>query len=252
MKKLIVFLFGSCLLFSCQAANAAEKEIISSNNEYGGETVEITTEDYSFIRIYYDADYSKVKEETIFTEDYPVNNGLRRLIIYYSFDKKIKEERIYSNSLTQNTKIRKSIDYYDRFTGLKEKSENHFAKPYSGYNVIYKNNEAITRIEWYYPENIDGISHNIVYFDKNGMGTKVESFYTEKTSKENGYFKRIYYNEYSPDNYFRKKRQEWYYTNDFSVLNNGKFKMIQNFYYPPGESTKIETHFFDKEGQEVF
>ncbi|MCP4753630.1 MAG: hypothetical protein GY866_22320 [Proteobacteria bacterium] len=252
MKKTLWAPVFSCFfILATVAVSAQEREIIDDNNAHGGQTVEIANMDDSFVRIYYDADNSIVKEETIFSVEYPIDNGLDKRVIHYSFEKKVKEERVYRDTMSKVTLIRRTIDHYDRFTGLMVKSENHFVKPHSGYNIIYRKKGVISKVEWYYPENVEGISKNIVYYDEYGRGAEVESFFTEKTIKENGYFKRICYNEYSPNKYFRKKRQEWYYTDAHAAI-KGISKKIQNFHYRPGELVRVETNFFDKNGAKIF
>lgn len=252
MRKLFVhgFLLIHLILIA-SLVGAAEKEVIDTNNEYGGETIETIGDDFTYLRQFYDADLTKVKEEIVYTSEYPINNGLSKLVMHYFFDRLVKEEKIFKNDVVNNTKIAKTILYFDRFTGAKLKTENYFVSPYSGYNVIFKKNGAKDRIEWHYPDNIDGISKNIIYFDKNGLGVKVESYFTEKTIRENGYFKRIYFNEFGPDNYFRKMKQEWYYTFEYGKNNNGRRKKIEHFHYQPGSVVTVETNYFNEAGGRI-
>jgi len=230
---------------------AEEREVIDANNEYGGETIETIRDDFTYLRQYFDADLSKVREEITYTREYPINNGLEKVIMHYFFEKLIKEEKIFKNSVVKDTKIEKTIQYFDRFSGEKLKTENYFVSPYSGYNVIFEKDGSKERIEWHYPDNIDGISKNIIYFDKNGLGVKVVSFYTEKTIREQGYYKRIYFNEFGPDNYFRKMKQEWFYTSEHAKNNEGKAKKIEHFHYKPGTIVRVETNFFDETGKKI-
>ncbi len=209
------------------------------------------------MRLYYDDDEIKIKEETIFSIDYPVENGLDKIVSYFAFDKKVREEKIYSNRVSENTLIKRSIDYYDRFADPNDKAaiiktENHFLDAYNGYNVVYRENGLKKKIEWYYPLNVDGIKKNVIYFDDKEMGFRVESFFTEKTRREKGYLKRIYFNEYSPNKYFRKVRQEVYYTDEFIEQNGGMAKQIDVFHYSSGNQVRIETNKFDKKGMKIF
>lgn len=244
-------LFLIILLSITSIAVSAEKEVVDTNNEFGGETIEIIRDDFTNVQQFFDADLSMVKEEITYQSDFPINNGLRKVIKHYFFERLVKEEKIFNRDIVNNTKIERTVDYFDRFTGEKLKTENYFINPYSGYNVIFKKKNARHRIEWHYPDNTDGISKNIIYFDKNGLGVKVESYFTEKTVREKGYFKRIYFNEFGPDNYFRKMKQEWYYTFQYTKNNNGKSKKIEHFHYQSGRTVKVETNFFNEAGEKI-
>ena len=53
------------LLLLISLAGAAEREVIDVNNEFGGETIEIIGDDFTYIRQYFDADLTKVKESLV-------------------------------------------------------------------------------------------------------------------------------------------------------------------------------------------
>lgn len=257
MKRLLLGCIIFFLVWSGGALFAAEQDVIAENNEFGGRTLEISNNDGSFIRVYYDDDEIKVKEETIFSLDYPVDNGLDRIIVYYEFEKKVREERVYSNRVSETTLIKTTVNHFDRFADAQDKkaiikTENHFLDTYNGYNVVYRKNGLKTKIEWFYPLNIDGIEKHVIYFDEREMGTKVESFYTEKTRREKGTFRRVYYNEYSPNKYFRKVRQEMFYTDAYAAQNNGVVSQIDIFHYSSGNDFRAETNRFNKKGERVF
>ncbi|MBU2645963.1 hypothetical protein KKI24_14755 [bacterium] len=256
MKRLLLVCITLVLVWSGGISLGADQDVIDENNEFGGRTLEISNQDGSFVRVYYDDDEIKIKSETVFTIDYPVENGLDMIIDYFAFDKKVKEERIYSNRFAEETLIKKTIDYFDRFADPLTnaaiiKTENHFLDAYNGYNVIYREKGLKTKIEWFYPLNIDGIEKNVIYFDEKEIGIKVESFYTEKTTREKGYQRRVYFNEYSPSKYFRKARQEMYYTDAFAEQNNGASKQIDVFHYSSGNDFEVETHWFNKKGEKI-
>lgn len=226
--------------------------VVEENNVYGGQTVEYRDSDDSMILEFYDDDEIMIKQERVFTTEYPIDNGLRKIVTYYSFEKKTKEEKIYSSRISQSTLIERTIDYYDRFTGLKTKSENHFIDAFPGHNIIYRENGKKTRIEWYYPHNMNGIIKHIVYFDAKEKAAKVESFYSEKTTAEEGYYRRVYYNNYTPNNYFRKTVEEIFFTDEYANQHDGVSKVIKHFHYRPGKLFDIEIHLFDKEDKKLF
>lgn len=233
------------------------QDVIDDNNEFGGRTLEINNQDGSFIRIFYDDDEIKIKEEKIFSIDYPVENGLVKIVSHFAFDKKVREERIFTNRVAEATLISRKIYHFDRFADPDDKSaiirtENHFLDEYNGYNIVYWENGKKKKIEWFYPLNVDGIAKNVLYFDEREMAVKVESFYTEKTRKEKGLERRIYYNEYSPNNYFRKSREEFYYTREYANNNNGIALRVDVFHYRPGSPVRVETHYFDEKGNRIF
>ncbi|NQU62836.1 MAG: hypothetical protein HQ517_00925 [SAR324 cluster bacterium] len=234
----------------------ADQEVIDENNQYGGRTIEIPNKDGSFIREYYDDDEIKLKKEIIFGVDYPVDNGLERIIIHYAFEKKVEEEKIFSNRVAETTLIKKTIVHFDRFSDPDDKkaitkTENHFLDSYNGYNVIYREKGLKTKIEWFYPLNVDGIEKNVIYFDDKEMGTKVETFFTEKTRREKGTFRRVYYNEFSPDRYFRKVRQEMYFTDSYTEQNNGVASQIEIFHYYSQNEFTSEINRFNKKGEMI-
>lgn len=255
--RLTVMMIISLLIFYGGSLGAAEQDIIDENNEFGGRTFEISNQDGSFIRIYYDDDEIKIKEEMIFTIDYPVENGLDKIVSYFAFDKKVREERIFSPRVSENTLIKKIVNHFDRFADPNDKSaiirtENHFLNAYNGYNVVYREKGLKKRIEWFYPLNMDGIKKNIIYFDDREMGTRVESFYTEKTVREKGTVRRVYFNEFSPNKYFRKARQETYYSDEWAAQHNGIATMVEVFHYSSGNKVRIEINRFNKKGEKIF
>ena len=67
-----------------------------------------------------------------------------------------------------------------------------------------------------------------------------------------GVVRRLYTNEYSPNNYFRKARQETYFTDEYAALNDGVAKQIEVFHYSPGMPVRIETNQFNKKGEKIF
>ena len=257
MKKLLLGILVIFLVWGGGPLFAAEQEVIDENNEFGGRTLEISNKDGSFIRVYYDDDEIKLKEETIFSLDYPVDNGLDMIVVYYAFEKKVREERVYSNRVSETTLIKRTIDHFNRFADSQDKkaiikTENHFLEAFNGYNVIYRKDGLKTKIEWFYPLNIDGIEKNVIYFDEKEMGTKVETFFTEKTRREKGTHRRVYYNEYSPNKYFRKVRQEMFYTDAYAEQHNGVASQIDIFHYSSGNEFKAETNRFNKKGEKIF
>lgn len=230
--------------------SAQTREVISLNNEYGGETVEHTNKDESRRVQYFDDDDNLVKEETLYSIDYQIDNNLERFVVYYFFGKKTTEELYYSRTYSNRTLINKSINHYDRENGEHIKQENHFIAPFSGYNVIFRHKGKKTKIEWYYPENEEGIKLNVAYFDHQGLNIKTESFYTDKTVKESGYFKRVYFMG-NDNQYQRKVRQEWYYTEIYSEQNKGIAKMVEIFHHHPGGGLRTEILFFDRDDRYI-
>ncbi len=256
MKRVLLGFIALFLVWGGGLLFAADQEVINENNEYGGRTLEINNQDGSFIRVYYDDDEILLKEEIIFSIDYPVDNGLDMIIVHYAFEKKVREERVFSNRVSETTLIKKTIDHFDRFADPQDKkaitkTENHFLDAYNGYNVIYRKNGLKRKIEWFYPLNIDGIKKNIIYFDDKEMGTKVETFYTEKTMREKGILRRVYYNEYSPNKYFRKVRQEMYYTDSYAEQHGSVSSQIDIFHYSSGKEIRVETNKLNKEGKRI-
>lgn len=256
-----IWLMASMLLFFLGLSGsyllAAEQDVVDENNEFGGRTLEINKQDGSYIRVFFDDDEVKIKEEVIFTIDYPIENGLEKIISYFAFDKKVREERIYSNRISENTLVKRTIDHFDRFADPKDKSaiiktENHFLDEFNGFNIVYRENGLKKKIEWFYPLNIDGIEKNVIYFDDKEMGVRVESFYTEKTRREKGFLRRVYFNEYSPNKYFRKARQEMYYTEEYAARNQGVFRQVEVFHYSPDNRVRVETNRFNKKGKKIF
>ncbi|MCG8337727.1 MAG: hypothetical protein MJE63_24765 [Proteobacteria bacterium] len=239
-----VFLFFT---LTAEVFSQTRKEVISEKNEFGGRTIEYTQGDYSIYTEYFDVDGNKAKEETIFSSDYPIDNNLRRLNVYYFFGKKTYEERIFTSSYASRTLIKRSIDHFDRHTGDLIRRENHFVRPFTEYNVIFRENGKKTIIEWHYPDNIDGIKKNVSYLDDNEQIVRTESFYTDKTIEEKGYFKRIYYTEYNINKYKRKSRQEWYYTPEYAEQNHGIVKKVELFHYALARPVRVESFYYDKE-----
>lgn len=249
MKQLqFIFLFFLLMGFQMDCLYSQEDEIINKNNEYGGKTVEIIKKDFSFMRAFYDDENSKIKEEQVFSSEYPINNGLKKIITYFSFNKIVKVERVFTQKIARNTLIAKTIDHFDRFTGNKIKSENRFIESYPGYNVIYRKKGKRVKIEWLYPQNIEGIIKNVVFYNDDEIGVRVESFYAKKTSQDTGYLKRIYYNDYSAKKYLRKIKEEWYFTDEFSKENGGIHHKVYNYHYSADQPVIIEAYIFDKEG----
>lgn len=245
---LLAILFLSAL--PCQISGQAGS-VLTENNEFGGQTVEMMNEDFSKTIRYYDIDGNLVKEETIFMSDYQIDNQLRKIVVTYYFGKKVKEEKVYTDRYVRNNLIESSIIHYDRNTGDVLMTENRFVYPYEGYNLVFRENNKKRRIEWYYPDNIDGIEKNVMYFDEDERIVKTESFFTPKTTRENGYYKRVYFTEFNVNQYQRKVKQIWYYTDEFAQTHNGIAKKIEHFHYNTGMPDRVETLFFDAEGNYI-
>ncbi len=249
-----VAVFVFVFLLSTQTSvllSQTRKEVISEKNEFGGRTIEYTQGDYSIYTEYFDVDGNRAKEETIFSSDYPIDNNLRRLNVYYFFGKKTHEERIYTSSYASRTLIKRSIDHFDRHSGDLIRRENHFVRPFTEYSVVFRENGKKTIIEWHYPDNIDGIKKNVSYLDEDEQVVRTESFYTEKTAQENGYFKRIYFTEYNINKFRRKSRQEWYFTPEHAKQNHGIVKKIEIFHYAVARPVRIESFYYDKDDKLV-
>jgi hypothetical protein len=249
-KTLIVMLvfWGMLMINPGHGQSPKSKQDI---NEFGGRTVKVGNQDEVSIWIYYDDNDAIVKEETVYGNEYPIDKGLRKRIVYYASDKKIKEERVFTNVISQNTLITRTIDHFDRFTGLLTKTENHFVESIAGYNVVYHKNGRRSRIEWHYPKNVDGIAKSVMFFDDHERGTRVEYYYTEKTLREKGYYLKIQHNEYGPNRYFRKVKQEWFYTERFSADNNGIVRKVETFHNVPGRPQSVESYYFDRNDEPV-
>ncbi len=244
---MITLLCPSFQLQGQELEKTTRKEVISEENEFGGRTIEYTQGDYSKFTEYYDTDGNKAKEETIYSNDYPIDNNLRRLNVYYFFGKKTQEERIYTSSFASRTLVNRSIDHFDRNTGELVRRENHFVRPFTEFNVIYRENGKKSIIEWHYPDNIDGIKKNVSYLDVQEQVIRTETFYTDKTAQEEGYFKRIYYSDYNVNEYKRKSRQEWFYTKEYSEEYDGIAKKVELFHYSLGRPVRKEIIFYDKQ-----
>lgn len=236
---LLISLFG-------YSVSAQTRTVLSLSNEFGGETVEYANPDESRLIQYFGDDDNLVKEETLYTVDYDIDNNLERVVVHYFFGKKTTEELFYNRTYSNRTLIEKSINHYDRETEEHIKQENHFIAPFTGYNVIYRHQGKKTKIEWYYPDNEDGIKLNVAYFDSKGNNIKTESYYTDKTVEENGYFKRIYFMGYN-NQYLRKVRQEWYYTDAFADKNRGISKKVEIFHHQQGQAVRSEVLLFDRD-----
>jgi hypothetical protein len=249
LKPVALFLAITLLLFSLVSIRGERKEIVADRNEYGGETVEYSRDDFSILTIYLDGDGNKAKEEVIYTNDYPIDNDLARVITYYFFGKKVREETIFTSNYAARTLIKRTIDNYNRSTGKLLNSENYFIRPYSGYNVVFRESGKKRKIEWYYPEIKDGILKNINYLDDSERVVKTESYYSDKTALEKGYYKRVYYSSFNLNQYVRKSRQEWFYTKEYGKNNYGKFKKVELFHYSLGKPVRVEIAYYDQEGQ---
>ncbi len=249
MKHSILFTLLILIFFSSDLIPADRKEIVADRNEFGGETIEYSKDDFSIQTIYLDADGNKAKEEIIYTSDYPIDNNLTRMITHFYFGKKVKEELIFNASFSRRTLIRKTVHNYNRNTGELINSENYFVKPFEGYNVIFSKNGKKSKIEWHYPDTTDGIIKNVNFLNEDEKIIRTESYFAEKTAREKGYYKRVYYSNYNLNRYVRKSRQEWYFTKEYGQQNQGIHKKVELFHYSLGKPVKIETVYYDQDGQ---
>ncbi len=251
MKKHLFLWFIAVFTSSVISAQFDRPREISKNNEFGGKTIEYLSSDYSRYREYFDLDGAKVKEEQIFSEDYPIVNGLEKLILYYYFDKKVKEEKVFTSDQSRLTMIKRSIEHYNRFTGKMLRKEEHFIRDHMGYNMVHYVKGRKDRIVWYFPNNAKGIVKTISFIDHNGKDYKTINYYSHKTTLETGYFKRIYHKEYTHNKYHRKTRQEWYYSDEFSQANDNIYLKSVQYTYPENRDTMEKVYFFDKSGKIV-
>lgn len=255
MKKYIKRLFQTLIIVViCPWGNpvfSQSKETIIPNNEFGGQTVELLRDDFSIFSVFYDGDGNKVKEVTVFTNDYPIDNNLARRNVHYFFGKKTEEERIYSGSYSNRTMISRTIDYFDRNTGELLRQENHFIPPYSEYNVLYFEKGEKKRIEWHYPNTVEGIERNVSHLDDEERIVMTESFYSKKTARDKGYFKRIYYIDYTTSKFMSKSRQEWFYTEEYALNNAGVVRKVELFGNVSGKLAVSETIYYGQNNQMI-
>jgi len=251
-KSILILLSFLLLSFSLEAQ---EKYIIDKTNEYGGVTLGYSKKSdglYS-VKEFYAFDQKKMKQISVFTDAYAYLYGVAIITTEYMFDKKIKEEKVFTEKFSKTTLIKTTTDYFEQSTGIQFKTKNNFSENYLGYNLIYyKPKEDLSgnakkklireKIEWYYPENDEGISKYIIYFDVKGIEKeRVENYYTQKTAIDSGIFKSIYYLKSG-----KKKRQEWYYTAIYSAENDDIYIKVNNYKYDPLKGSKVTTHYFDK------
>lgn len=249
MLFLNLFIILNLFIVGSIAAETDAGIIISKNNAFGGKTVEYIAYDQTRYREYFDLDNAKVKTEKLFSEDYPVLNGLQKLIKYYSFDKIVKEEKVFTKARSRETMVERSILHYDRFLGKISKKEEYFTRSYMGHSMIYYDQGKKNKIEWYYPGNTVGIAKNIVYLDDFGKESKIISYYTQKTVDKVGYYKRISLRGYVPGNYYRNVKQLFYYSDDYSLNNNGIYRIVDTFHYSNTGEVKKTRNYFDRHDQ---
>ena len=240
------------LLIPFEVYGQADKGIvISTNNEFGGKTVEYISFDQSRYLEYFDLDNAKVKTEKVYSEDYPVLNGLKKLIKYYSFDKMIKEEKVFTKAMARETMVERSILHYDRFLGKISKKEEYFTRSYMGHSMIYYQQGKKNRIEWYYPGNTMGIAKNIVYLDHFGKEFKIISYFTQKTVKQEGYYKRVSQRGYTAGKYYRNLKQLFYFSDEFGLKNRGVYRKVDTFRYSDSGLVKKTTNYFNRNDEIV-
>jgi len=249
MKKnhlIFLFIVLNLLITFKIFAEADNSNVISTNNEFGGKTVEYTAYDQTRYLEYFDLDNAKVKTEKVYSEDYPILNGLKKLIKYYSFDKMVKEEKVFTKAMARETMVERSIMHYDRFLGEISKKEEYFTRSYMGHSMIYYHQGKKNKIEWYYPGNTVGIAKNIVYLDHFGKEFKIISYFTQKTVQQEGYYKRISQRGYTKGKYYRNLKQLFYFSDEFSLKNRGIYRKADTFHYSDSGPVKTITNYFNR------
>ena len=240
LLALCIFLLWSSNLF------AQDEFIIEEENEFGGQTTEFSDTKLGILQavIYYGSDNRRVKEEKEFTKKSALLYGIVREVKKYFFDIKIQHERYFTPQFARKYLTRKRTDYFDRYTGERTKVEKFFTEAYLGHNITYYFKEKRTKVEWFYPQNLEGIRQQVTFFAPDGVRkTKKEYWYTKKTTRTKGYYRSVHFLEDS-----RKIKQIWYYTTDYAAKNRNIIKQIDHFSYHPEKLMTIQSNFFNEKG----
>ncbi|MDH5559231.1 MAG: hypothetical protein OEY59_00075 [Deltaproteobacteria bacterium] len=238
-----------------------DRIVVDQYNDFGGKTFESSNRKDGILvfREFYAFDEKKMREETIFTDDHTAIFGIDQINSEFMFDVKVKREKIFSIRFAKVNLVKKSTDFYDQSSRLKLKTKNNFVEPYLGYNIIHykpksnlKPDEKFglvkTKMEWHYPQNLEGLSKYIEFYSEDGeKKVRVENYYTQKSMRDNGIYKSVYYTEDK-----RRVKQEWYYTPQFSEKNKGVYKKIQNHTYYSMSRKKTSTYYYDQAGNVIF
>ncbi len=249
IKPVSLALWFLCCFVSVAAGQYVKSTPLSEKNEFGGKTIEHMSRDYSLHREYFGREGERVKMEHIFPDDYPILTGIKRLISYYGSGKKIKEETVYTFLQSRLTMIERSIEHYDRSSGELIKKETHFVAGHMGYNILFFSAGRKNRIEWFYPDRETGIVKSITFLDDKGQDYKTVNYYAHRTSLKKGYYKRVYYKEYNRNRYYRKSRQEWYFSDEYGKSHDNIYRKTEKFLYPDNKETVVQTYHYDKLGK---
>ena len=245
MTRTIVAIYFSFIAISTSAAWNDRPILLSENNEYGGQTVEYKSLDYSYIREYFDMNGERVKVERFFSSEYPIANGLEKRIAYFKSDKKIKEEKIFTVERAKLTMIVRSVEHFDGLSGDRTRREEYYTRNYMGYSILFYKGGKKDRIERFYPNRNMGIVKSIGYIDEGGNERKTVHYFAYGTSLEDGFYKRIYYKKYNYNKYLRKYRQEWFYTDEYAKSNGNIHRKLERFLYSQTGGMVVQTNFFD-------
>lgn len=229
---------------------AAYQELrVETNNQFGGRTIVFSNNDKGIVegRNFYDSAGKIMREERKYADEWANAHGTRELVNEYLFDIKIKEERLYAPSYAARRLILRTVNYYEQATGTLVRTENHFAKDHLGYNVIHYDLGTKTRMEWFYPENEFGYRKVITYYARDGKTElKTESFYTERSVEFYGCERKILVMEGE-----RKKREEWFFSEEWAQKNNGAVRKLKAYFYNPSYPIKPKVYYFNAKDQVV-
>ncbi len=242
-----LFLF---LLFYFSASLWAYDQLDQEeNNEFGGRTIIFQDHKKGIFRgkNFYDSGGAIMRQDRAYTEEYALSTGIARKTMDFLFDVKTKETLYYTKKYQALRLVSHRVTYFEQATGTLQKKENHFVIKNMGYSVEYFDMDAkLTRMEWVYPNNIEGLAKKITHYDEQGHVTKIEGFYTPRTQKKEGLQRSVFINEGG-----KKKTREWFYTPEFAQSHDGAIRKLVEYIEHPSQETRPQKNWFNQKNELV-
>ncbi|MDX2469718.1 MAG: hypothetical protein QNL04_03960 [SAR324 cluster bacterium] len=243
------FLLIALLLFLPCVASAYDEIGLDENNEFGGKTIFFQAPERGIFRgqDFYDSGGNIMRQDWKFSEESSLARGVARKVSEFLFDIKTKETIYYTPKYQILRMVSHQVDHFEQATGTIIRREKYFAQKKMGYSVTFMEFGKRIKLEWHYPDNLEGYAKVITYYDEKGIKpVKIENFFTPRTTMLTGQIRSVYIEKGG-----KKVRREWYYSPVWGKKNKGARMKVIDYLHHPSQEIPPQVNYLDADKERI-
>ena len=222
---------------------------LDENNEFGGKTIFFQAPERGIFRgqDFYDSGGNIMRQDWKFSEESSLARGVARKVSEFLFDIKTKETIYYTPKYQILRMVSHQVDHFEQATGTIIRREKYFAQKKMGYSVTFMEFGKRIKLEWHYPNNLEGYAKVITYYDNKGKKpVKIVNFYTPRSTKLTGKVKNIYIEKNG-----KKVRREFYFSDAWGKKNNGARMKVIDYLHHPSQNIPPQVNYSDADMERI-